>query len=88
MVTWTEFDKYASTKSEDKSRIRFSISHDQGLSWSQAKTISDLEGDCIDDDFTPEGAVPSYGLRHEIYVVWAVWVWEVCEWAVWEEVWE
>lgn len=71
VVTWTEFDKYASNKIEDKSRIRFSISHDQGLSWSPAKTISDLEGNCIDDDFTPEGAVPSYGLRNEIYVVWA-----------------
>ncbi len=71
VVTWTEFDKYASLKKEDRSRIRFSISHDQGSTWSPAKTISDFEGDCIDDDFTPEGAVPSYGLNHEIYVVWA-----------------
>ena len=71
VVTWTEFDKYASTQSTDKSRIRFSKSADQGKTWTQAITISDHEGDCLDDDYTPEGAVPAYGLHHQIYVVWA-----------------
>lgn len=71
VVTWTEFDKYASKEQSDRSRIRFSMSKDKGETWSSAMTISDREGDCIDDDFTPEGAVPSFGKKHEIYVVWA-----------------
>ncbi len=71
VVTWTEFDKYASKEPTDRSRIRFAKSSDQGSTWSPAITISDREGDCLDDDFTPEGAVPSFGINHEIYVVWA-----------------
>lgn len=70
IVTWTEFDKYGSIEKSDRSRIRFSKSSDQGKTWSPAITISDHEGDCIDDDFTPEGAVPAFGPNHEIYVSW------------------
>lgn len=70
VVTWTEFDKYGSTDANDHSRIRFSKSSDHGKTWTQAITISDHEGDCLDDDLTPEGAVPAFGPHHEIYVSW------------------
>ena len=70
-VTWTEFDDYGSSNSSDSSRIRFSKSIDQGLSWSNAITISDVSGDCIDSDNTDEGAVPCVGPNGEIYVAWA-----------------
>ena len=70
-VTWTEFDKYGSEASDDHSRILFSKSVDQGESWSEAIAINQLEGDCIDDDFTTEGAVPAIGPKGEVYVAWS-----------------
>ncbi len=70
-VTWTEFDDYGSSSPSDSSRIRFSKSTDAGLTWSTAKTISDVSGDCIDSDNTDEGAVPAVGPNGEIYVSWA-----------------
>ncbi len=70
-VTWTEFDNYGSSNPNDSSRIRFSKSTDAGLTWSTAKTISDVSGDCIDEDNTDEGAVPAVGPNGEIYVSWA-----------------
>ena len=69
-VTWTEFDDYGSTEESDKSRILFSASTDGGATWSEAQSISQFEGDCIDDDNTPEGAVPSVGPNGEVYVAW------------------
>ncbi len=44
---------------------------DQGITWSNAITISDRSGDCIDSDNTDEGAVPTVGPNGEIYVSWA-----------------
>lgn len=70
-VTWTEFDKYASKNKKDKSRIRFAKSSDNGVHFSKATSISDLEGDALDDDNTTEGAVPAVDLDGNIYVTWA-----------------
>jgi len=70
-MTWTEFDTYGSEDPNDKSRILFSKSLDQGLSWSEPFPISQFEGDCIDDDMTTEGAVPAVGPNGEIYVTWS-----------------
>jgi len=70
-ATWTEFDDYGSLNQSDSSRIRFSKSTDQGLTWSPTKVISDVSGDCIDSDNTTEGAVPCVGPNGEIYVAWA-----------------
>lgn len=70
-MTWTEFDKYGSKDSVDKSRILFSMTRDEGKTWSDAVVISDLEGDCLDDDKTTEGAHSGFGPNGEIYVVWA-----------------
>jgi len=70
IMIWTEFDKYGSKSPEDKSRILFSKSADAGLTWSKAIDISSLEGDCLDDDMTTEGAVGAFGLNDDYYVVW------------------
>jgi hypothetical protein len=69
--TWTEFDLYNSKKTTDHSRIMFSSSTDAGDSWSKPLKISALEGDCLDDDMTTEGAVPAAGPNGQIYVAWA-----------------
>lgn len=70
-VTWTEFDKYGSSKKEHKSRIRFATSTDNATTFSKAQTISKLQGDALDDDFTTEGAVPAVDLEGNVYVSWA-----------------
>ncbi len=72
LCTWTEFDKYNSeNKEKDHSRILFSKSTDSGKSWSDAVAINQFEGDCLDDDFTTEGATPAFGPNGEIYCAWA-----------------
>ncbi len=70
-VTWTEFDQYGSGAPQDRTRILFSRSTDKGLSWSAARAINQVNGDCIDSDNTVEGAVPCMGPNGEIYVSWA-----------------
>ena len=70
-LTWTEFDLYASKESTHKSRILFSSSDDDGETWSDPLTLSQLEGDCLDDDQTTEGAVPDVGPDGQVYVAWA-----------------
>jgi len=69
-VAWTEFDKLFDPNPVYKSRILFSRSTDSGESWSDALEISDVEGDCLDDDNTTEGAVPAIGPDGEIYIAW------------------
>jgi hypothetical protein len=71
VMTWTEFDKYDSKDPKDKSRILFARSNDGGKTWSSEANLSQLEGDCLDDDNTTEGAVPAIGPKGEIYVAWS-----------------
>ncbi|NUN99532.1 MAG: T9SS type A sorting domain-containing protein [Saprospiraceae bacterium] len=70
-VTWTEFDTYGSSNPQDSSRILFSKSTDGGNTWSAAKRLNKVSGNCIDSDDTTEGAVPCIGPNGEIYVSWA-----------------
>lgn len=70
-VTWTQFDKYESADPDDRSNIHFSKSIDSGNSWSVPIQINSVDGDCLDDDNTVEGAVPAVGPNGEIYVAWA-----------------
>ncbi|MCF6213097.1 MAG: glycoside hydrolase [Flavobacteriaceae bacterium] len=70
-ITWTEFDKYNSKNPEDKSRILFSKSADDGLTWRKPVKLSQFEGNALDDDKTTEGAVPSVGPNGAIYVAWS-----------------
>jgi len=71
LMSWTEFDKYGDKELKDCSRILFAKSTDKGESWSPPLTISDLQGDCVDDDYTTEGAVPAMDKDGNIYVTWA-----------------
>jgi len=70
-VTWTQFDDYGSTHTKHKSKIRFTKSTDGGDTWTDPVVINEINGDCIDDDDTVEGAVPAVGPNGEIYVAWA-----------------
>lgn len=70
-VSWTQFDLYGSTNPLDSTIILFSKSTDKGETWSDPVRLSKVAGDCIDDDNTVEGAVPSVGPNGEIYISWA-----------------
>ncbi len=70
-MTWTQFDVYGSSSSSCKTKIMFSKSADGGDTWSQAISINEVDGNCIDSDDTVEGAVPAIGPNGEIYVAWA-----------------
>lgn len=71
-LTWTEFDRYESRKPTDRTRILFAATKDKGQSWSKAVTISDREGDCLDNDGTAEGAVPAVTPDGTIHVTWSL----------------
>jgi hypothetical protein len=70
-VTWTEFDHYGTTSGQDSSRILFSRSIDGGITWSPAKRLNTVSGDCQDSDNTTEGAVPCISPNGDLNVVWA-----------------
>lgn len=70
-VTWTQFDLYDSKDPKDKSVILFSMSKDEGKTWTPPKKINEIDGDCVDSDNTTEGAVPAIGPDGEVYVAWA-----------------
>lgn len=69
-LTWTQFDKYDSTNPADSSHILFSKSVDAGKTWTKAKRINTIGGDCLDSDNTVEGAMPAIGPNGEVYVAW------------------
>ncbi|MDA3942061.1 MAG: T9SS type A sorting domain-containing protein [Bacteroidetes bacterium] len=70
-VTWTQFDDYGVSDPSCQSNIRFSKSADGGESWTEAISINEVHGNCIDSDETTEGAVPAVGPNGEIYVSWS-----------------
>ena len=70
-VAWTEFDKIFDPDTSYKRRILFSRSTDAGETLSNPLEISDVEGDCLDDYNTTEGAISAIGPDGEIYIAWA-----------------
>jgi hypothetical protein len=70
-VTWTQFDDYGSEEPTDHSNIMFSLSRDSGTTWSEAKSINQIPGNCLDGDSTTEGAVPAVGPDGQVYVAWS-----------------
>jgi len=71
-ATWTQFDLYNSKDPKDSTVILFSRSENKGKSWSEPQRINQLAGDCLDDDETVEGAVPTTGPNGELYVAWSL----------------
>lgn len=71
-ATWTQFDKYNSVAENDSTLILFSWSKGRDKEWSKPVRISQIAGDCLDDDNTVEGAVPAVGPEGNIYVSWAL----------------
>ncbi len=70
-VAWTEFDDYGVSNPADSSRILFARSTDGGASFTGIVKLNTLSGNCVDEDYTTEGAVPAVGPNGEIYVAWS-----------------
>jgi hypothetical protein len=70
-IAWTRFDGYESANPADSTRILFSYSRDQGTTFAPPVRVSDHGGDCLDEDNTVEGAVPSVGPDGTVYLAWA-----------------
>ena len=66
-VTWTQFDKYGDTDPGCHSNILFSMTRN-GKKWSEPVTISQLPGNCVDNDSTAEGAVPAVTFDGKVFV--------------------
>ena len=71
LLSWTQYDKYGSEESEKKSTIMLSQSKD-GEKWSKPIQISQLSGDCRDDDQTPKGAAPGINAKDMMFVMWSM----------------
>ena len=69
-VAWTQFDKYKSTEKECQSNV-FLTSSSNGKKWSKPVHISQLPGDCSDDDSSVKGPVPAIGADGKAFVAWA-----------------
>ncbi len=70
VVTWTQFDKYGDTDPNCQSLILLSTSSN-GKKWSKPFQISQIPGDCIDEDSTAEGAVPAISADGKMFVAWS-----------------
>jgi hypothetical protein len=70
-VSWTRFDEYQSAKPSDSSRIYLSFSQNKGDSFSEAVRVSDLAGDCLDENETVEGATTASLTDGRVVCVWA-----------------
>ena len=70
-VTWTQYDKFASSNPQDSANIMLSYSDDRGLNWTSAIRINQFGGNCNGDMNTPVGPKPTAGPQQDVYVTWA-----------------
>jgi hypothetical protein len=68
-VSWTQFDKYGDADPACQSNILFSML--KGKKWTEPAVISGTPGNCLDDDSTAEGAVPTATFDGKVFVAWA-----------------
>lgn len=70
-LTWTQFDTYGSRDPNCKSTILMSTSKN-GSKWTVPKAISQIEGNCIDNDSTVMGAMPAVTFDGKSFIAWSV----------------
>jgi hypothetical protein len=71
VLTWTQFDSYGSKDSACHSNIMLSTSRN-GSKWSEPIVISQTPGNCLDNDSTVMGAMPTVLFDGKTFVAWAV----------------
>jgi hypothetical protein len=70
-LTWTQFDSYGSKDSTCQSNILLSTSKN-GTKWSDPIVLSQIPGNCLDNDSTVMGAMPAITFDGKAFVAWAV----------------
>jgi hypothetical protein len=68
-VTWTQYDRYANGDADCTSSIFFSKSKN-GKKWSDPVQISQVSGNCLDDENTTAGSMPVINTDTRVYVTW------------------
>ncbi|HEY0653969.1 MAG TPA: sialidase family protein [Chryseosolibacter sp.] len=70
-LTWTQFDTYGSKDRNCHSNILMSTSKN-GSKWSEPIVMSQIPGNCVDNDSTVMGAMPAILFDGKMFVVWAL----------------
>lgn len=70
-LSWTQYDNYGSEDAADKSNIFFSRSKD-GKKWDDPILVSQLAGNCRNDDMTTQGSSQAVTLDGLMFVTWAM----------------
>ncbi|MBT1702522.1 sialidase family protein [Chryseosolibacter indicus] len=68
-IAWTQFDKYGDQGTDCHSNVLLSRSKN-GKKWSLPVTLSQTEGNCLDDSNANTGAFPAISMEGKMYVVW------------------
>lgn len=71
ILTWTQFDSYGSKDAGCQSNIMLSTSKN-GSKWSEPIVVSQLPGNCLDNDSTVMGAMPAVTYDGKAFVAWAL----------------
>ena len=69
-VAWTQFDKFRSDDKDCQSNV-FLTASSNGKKWSKPIHVSQLPGDCADDDNSVKGPVPAISADGKAFVAWA-----------------
>lgn len=70
-LAWTQFDTYGSNDPNCKSTILMSTSKN-GSKWSEPIVMSQLQGNCLDNDSTVMGGMPAITVDGKMFVTWAL----------------
>jgi hypothetical protein len=70
VVTWTQSGKYGSKVDSCRSDIMLSKSG-SGKKWSKPIQVNQNSGNCLDEDFTLRGALPTIALDGKIFITWS-----------------
>jgi hypothetical protein len=70
-LTWTQFDTYGSKDSNCHSNILMSTSKN-GSKWTEPIVLSQIPGNCVDNDSTAMGAMPATTFDGKMFVAWAL----------------
>lgn len=70
-AAWTQYDKFPSAEEGCTSHIMFSLASNAGNKWEKPVAVSQLPGNCLNDDSSPAGATPAVGMEGRIYLAWS-----------------
>lgn len=70
-ATWTQYDQFPSQEEGCQSNVMFSMATNAGNRWDKPVAVSQLPGNCTNDDGSIAGATPAIGVDGRIYLAWS-----------------